>query len=198
MTKASRFSLPLLACMDTTCLMSSADRPYPPSEFHLHVKGATTGQPCIFTVCVFRQSETLWFLPPFDASLASPRARQLPSYLALACDRTALPPFEIGMGRGVFESDQTVVLVPRAHILLEALMRIMARDLEKKAGTYAYAMFGYIGLYVEKRGLLDTSLLPEPFGMLYKNARDGPMYPPEIVMRLRRTMGFPVDPSDYR
>ena len=101
------------------------------------------------------------------------------------------------MGKGIFSSSETNVLVPRAHILTEALMRIMARDFWKKAGDNAPSILAYMNLYVEPRGLLNIDLLPEPFRTLYKNHMDGPMDDSEFTLKLMRAVGVPVRPSEY-
>jgi hypothetical protein len=155
-------------------------------------------------VALYTQSATLWFLPQFDASLANPRANPLPPYLALASDTTALPPFVfdgLDMGRGVFKSDKTVVLVPRAHILTEALMRITARDSRHgMLGDCSRSGVNYMSRYVEPRGRLNIDLLPEPFGNLYRiiasNDEDRPTIR-EILLRLMRACGVPVEPERY-
>ncbi|KAK4234269.1 hypothetical protein C8A03DRAFT_37959 [Achaetomium macrosporum] len=194
---AARFSPPLVACLDpTTCIDgSSPDRQHPHPAFHMHIEDTTPGL-TVSSVCLHLQSETLWFLPPLRASLASPRTCRLPRYLALACDRTALPPDELGMGRGVFHSDQTVVVVPKAHILTEALMRIMARDRYERVGMWAVQHFLYIALYVEERGILDLRLLPEPLGKLYKELTGRGHG--NAMVKLMRTLGVPVLERLYR
>ncbi|KAL2019188.1 hypothetical protein VTK56DRAFT_9988 [Thermocarpiscus australiensis] len=195
---AGRFSPPLIACPDpTACLDGSRpDRKHPHTAFHMHIEG-TTPTRTVACVCLYLQSETLWFLPPLSPRLASPRTCQLPPYLALACDRTALPPDEIGMGRGAFLSDQTVVLVPKAHILTEALMRIMARDSGKKFGSWAGTHFAYISIYVHDRGILDVDLMPEPLANFYKEFRSGLVPYADIMVRLRRTLGVPLREESY-
>ncbi|KAK4154604.1 hypothetical protein C8A00DRAFT_42673 [Chaetomidium leptoderma] len=195
-TTSTNLTQPLVVCPDgAKCPWTNPRRQHPPPAFHLHIRGATRESTA---VCFFLQSETLWFLPPFGPGFASPRARPLPRYLALACDRTVLPPFEIGMGKGVFDSDQTVVLVPRSHILLEALMRIMARDEGKRVGAYAVQHWAYMSLYVEPNGMLDVDLLPEPLGALHKKCTAGNMSSGAMIVAINRTLGIPVAPSDYR
>jgi hypothetical protein len=104
-----------------------------------------------------------------------------------------------GLGIGFFASDQTVVLVPKIHILLESGMRITARDYDKKAGNYAPVIVEYIGLYIEARGFLDISLLPGAFRWLYKTMLDSSKHSPrEWQLKLMRTCGVPVEESDYR
>lgn len=148
-----------------------------------------------YGVGLYVQSETLWFLPPLDATLANPKANPLPPYLAFACDRTALPPDKPTFGMGVFDSDETVVLVPKAHTLTEALMRIMAADDGNRTGSYAGAHFCYIGIYVEQRGFLDIDLLPRAFANIYKTMKEGSMG--TALIELKRTLGVPVRPKFY-
>jgi hypothetical protein len=104
------------------------------------------------------------------------------------------------MGKGVFDSDQTVVLVPRAHILLEALMRIAARDHKKNKSIFAISHVMYISIYVEKRGLLDLDLLPVPFKDIYNGWTDDEEPRPfrDFTLILLRALGVPVDASHYR
>jgi hypothetical protein len=187
-----RFSQPLLACPDSTdCLDGSSPmRQHPHTAFHMHIEGVENHR-SVSSVCLHRQSETLGFLPPLDASLASPRAGRLPPYLALACDKTAVPPYVVGHGRGRFHSDQTVVLVPKAHILTEALMRIMARDAGTMVGANSVQHFCYIGLYVYKQGFLDLDLLPRPFREVYGKFSKGSKPLRDNLAKLRRAMGLP-------
>ncbi|KAK4141258.1 uncharacterized protein C8A04DRAFT_31236 [Dichotomopilus funicola] len=127
-----------------------------------------------YAISLFPQSETIWFLPPLSATLARPRTCQLPPYLALASDRTALPFYERPPEWGAFHLDQTVVLVLKAHIMTEALMRIMARDDKTKLGAHVVQHFPFIPIHAEKLGFLDLDLLPEPFKKIYEDFRDGP------------------------
>jgi hypothetical protein len=188
----------LIACPDTkTCPKNDPDGTWPTPTFHLHIDGQRPDDTS--TVCLFLQSETLWFLPPFGTSLANPRANPLPRYLALACDQTALPHYAAGLGNGYFTSDQTVVLVPKAHILLESGMRITARDYDKRAGNYASVIINYMNLYIRSRGFLDIDLLPGPFRWLYKTMNDSSKHSPlEWQVKLMRMCGVPVKESYYR
>ncbi|KAK4153531.1 thioredoxin reductase [Chaetomidium leptoderma] len=195
---STHFTQPLVACPDTTTCLKTApglSQPYP--EFHLHIEGMT--DPLVTTaVMLFVQSKTLWFLPRFRDHLAKPREQQLPRYLALASDKTALPPVAPGMGYGHFKSDETVVLVPKVHIFLEALMRIYARDYWKDIGIHSRSYFNYIGIYVEKRGFLNLDLLPEPFKDLYMDFTQGSMLGRDVELRMMRTLGTPIRASQYR
>ena len=188
--RTGHFSHTLVACPDTMkCLEgNSPDRRRPHPAFHMHIL-QETGHP----VSLFPQSETIWFLPPLSASLARPRACQLPPYLALACDRTALPFYEQPPMWGAFHSDQTVVLVPKAHILVAALMRILARDHDTKVGSNVMTQFLYIPIHAENLGFLDLDILPEPFKKIYEDFRDEPTFWP--LLRLQRALSIAVDES---
>lgn len=65
------------------------------------------------------------------------------------------------------------VIVPKAHILLEAFLRIYARDSGKRVGSFGMAMIGYIEEYVDDDGLLDVNRLPEPLKSFYMELKRG-------------------------
>lgn len=160
----------LIPCPDPeTCLTSSPDRPTPPPAFHLHITDSE------LTVGLYRQSETLWFLPTLDGSLARPEASnsKLPPPFLLASDRSSLPPWRPGRGSGVFESGEPPVVVPKAHVLLEAFLRLYVRDAERRVGAFAMPMIGYVEMYVDDDGLLDVGELPEPLRSSYAELRLG-------------------------
>lgn len=133
----------------------------------MHIKGSE------ITVALYLQSTTLWFLPPLDGSLSSTKNLRLPSHFVLASDQTVLPPWRPGRGSGVFKSDSDSVVVPRSHILLEAFLRLYARDTGKRIGSFAMSMIGYMEEYVDDDGLLDANLLPEPLKQFYEELRHG-------------------------
>jgi hypothetical protein len=161
----------------------------------MHIGKANSG----YSIALHLQSETLWFLPPFGPLLANPREGPLPPYLALANDVTAVAPYDEHEQVGAFELPDPVVLVPKAHILTEALMRIAARDYHQHdtVGAWSIAHYAYIKLYVQPLGRLDPSLLPEPFDRLYRDERK--MTPLEFHTRLLRACGVPLwKPEMYR
>ncbi|KAH6854734.1 hypothetical protein B0I37DRAFT_410801 [Chaetomium sp. MPI-CAGE-AT-0009] len=187
MMTSKQLTQPLIACPDTaTCPGNSAGSSTPPPAFHLHIQGACHHLSTT-TVRLFLQSETLWFLPPLSALLASPRAHPLP---VIACDLSVLPPSDtIRDSNGAFVSGQTVVLVPKTEIMLEAYMRIMGRDW----GTPLFYEMDvcYMSLYVERYGFVDPDLLPPPFGALYKAFTKETMPMVDVMVALRRAMGLP-------
>lgn len=189
MKDSTQLTQPLNACPDTaTCPQNSAASRKPLPAFHLHIQGAWNNLSTT-TVRLFLQSETLWFLPPFEAFLASPRERPLPEYLILASDTTILPRNRSGYGNGAFTSDQTVVLVPKSEILVEAYMRIMARDLWTPLTSYEN--LNYMAQYVEEPGFMDTELLPAPLRGVYEAFRDLSMPMMDIMKNLRHAVGLP-------
>ena len=104
------------------------------------------------TVGLYLQSETLWFLPPLDDSLSSPQKLKLPSHFALASDQNVLPPWRPGRGSGVFNSGEDPVVVPQSFILLEAFLRLYARDSAKRIGSVGMPLIGYVEQYVDDDG----------------------------------------------
>jgi len=167
-TKALTQLKSLTPCPDREVCPSSSQKRYtPPPAFHIHMKDSEV------TVALYLQSETLWFLPPLDSSFSFPNELKLPSQYILASDQTILPPWRPGRGSGVFKSGCDPVVVPKSHILLEAFLRLYARDSGKRIGSFAMAMIAYMEEYVDDDGLLDTNQLPEPLKTSYKELRQG-------------------------
>lgn len=167
------------------CLSSSQMRYTPSPAFHIHTKDST------LTVDLFPQSETLWFLPPLDSSLCTPRNLKLPSPFLLASDYSVLPICRPGRGEGAFKSEQDLVIVPKAHILLEAFMRLYARDQGTRAGSFAVSMIMYIWGYVDNDGFLDIAQLPQPFKTLYEELKQGTKPLRKFLDELREALGVP-------
>lgn len=201
-TKAllANFSLkPLSPCPDaTTCPISSPARYTPPPSAHLHIEDESD-----FNVGLYPQSDTLWFLPPLDeGSLVSTvNARdvvdavacpKIPPYFCRASDNTILPLWRPGRGDGVFETGYHAVLVPRAHVLLEAFLRLYARDVGKRIGSFAMSMITYMEEYVDDDGLLDSELLSEPLRGLYKELRAGKTTVRQWTRDLQEALGISV------
>ncbi|KAL9098447.1 MAG: hypothetical protein Q9163_005891 [Psora crenata] len=158
----------LTVCPDQEiCSSSSQGRYTPPPAFHVHTEDSEV------TVGLYLQSETLWFLPPLDSSFSFPKKHKLPSQFSLASDQTILPPWRPGRGSGVFKPGCDPVVVPKSHILLEAFLRLHARDSGKRIGAFSIAMISYIEEYIDDDGLLDANQLPEPLKTSYKELRQG-------------------------
>lgn len=176
------------------CIASSTctERNTPPPAFHQHVDGSEV------TVGLYLQSETLWFLPPLDSSFLSPTTATLAPPFALASDQGILPPWRPGRGQGVFQPGLDPVVVIKSHVLLEAFLRLYARDAAKRVGGCGMAMIGYMELYVDDDGLLDASQLPEPLRGFYKELHSENMTKPlrQWTMELRVALGMPSDRSE--
>ena len=57
--------------------------------------------------------------------------------------------------------------------MLEAFLRLYARDSEKRMVAFIMAMISYVKEYIDDDELLDVSLLPEPLKTSYKELREG-------------------------
>ena len=176
----------LTPCPDLeVCSISSQDRYTPPPAFHTHIKDSEV------IVSLYSQSETIWFLPPLDDSLLCPTKLNLPSHFALASDHTILLPWRPGRGSGVFQSDQNPVVVLKPHALLEAFLRLYARDEGKRVSAFAIAMIAYVEGYIDDAGLLDASLLPEPLKTSYQELREGKKPVLQWTNELKEALGIP-------
>ncbi len=192
-TKALTQFKSLTPCPDReVCPSSSQERHTPPPASHFHIKDSEV------TVALYPQSETLCFLPPLDNSFSSPKKFKLPSQFILASDQTVLPPWRPGRGSGVFKSDCDPVVVPKSHILLEAFLRLYARDSGKRIGAFAMPMIGYMEEYVHDDGLLDTNQLPEPLKTSYKELRQGRKPVRQWTKELKEILGILEDSEDDR
>lgn len=58
-------------------------------------------------------------------------------------------------------------------MLLEAFVRLYARDSGKRVGAFAVAMIGYIERNVDDDRRLDTSQLPETIRTFYLELKEG-------------------------
>ena len=187
-TKALTHLKSLTPCPDReTCPSSSQERYTPPPAFHMHTEDPEV------TVGLYLESETLWFLPPLDSSVLVPNKLKLPSHFILASDRIILPPWRPGRGSGVFKSDGDSVVVPKSHILLEAYLRLHARDSEKRIGGFGIAMIAYMQGYVDDDGLLDADQLPEPLKTSYRELRQGEKPVGQWTKELREALGIPEE-----
>lgn len=69
----------------------------------------------------------------------------------------------------------SIVIVPRAHILLEAYLCLLGRDNGKRAGSFSMAMVDYMLEYVDDDGYLEVEKLSEPYRALYRRLRKNDM-----------------------
>ncbi|KZL84933.1 thioredoxin reductase [Colletotrichum incanum] len=161
------------------------ERHTPPPPYHLHINESQV------TVGLYLHSETLWFLPVFDSSLLHPETSKLPPHFILASDQTSLPLWRPGRRSGVFKSAGGPVVVPKAHVLLEAFLRLYARDSGKRIGACGMAMIAYVEQYVDDDGLLDVSQLPEPLKTSYGELRQGDKPVRQWTRELKQALQLP-------
>lgn len=144
------------------------------------------------SVGLYLQRDTLWFLPPLNSMrdrLLSPATQQPPSSFILASDQTTLPPWRPGRASGFFKPGQSPVVVPKAHVLLEAFMRIYARDVGTIIGSFAITMIAYMELYVDEDGFLDVDQLPDLLKKLYCERRNRKKPVQQWTQELKETLG---------
>ncbi len=190
-TKSLTHFKSLTPCPDQeVCPSSSQERHTTPPAFHIHIEDSEV------TVALYLQSETLWFLPPLDSSFSSPKRLELPSQFILAADQTILPPWRPGRGSGVFKSGCDPVVVPKSHILLDAFLRLYARDSRKRIGAFAMAMIAYVEQYIDDDGLLDANQLPEPLKTSYEELRQGVKPVRQWRKELREALGIIEEDSE--
>ncbi|KAF2769767.1 hypothetical protein EJ03DRAFT_88113, partial [Teratosphaeria nubilosa] len=106
----------LRECRDSECIVGSNDRYTPPPFFHVHIGGSN------MTVGLYLQSETLWSPPEIDQTLLEPQALDTNPYYSLASDKATLHPRRSGRGDEYFASNDLPVVIPRAIVLLEAVL----------------------------------------------------------------------------
>ncbi|KAI9170967.1 hypothetical protein HJFPF1_00446 [Paramyrothecium foliicola] len=73
------------------------------------------------------------------------------------------------------EDIQTSVVIPKPHTLLEAFLRLYARDslIKKDGGSRLFQGISWAVIYIdEEEKLLDTSQLPGPLRTLYNEFRN--------------------------
>ncbi|KAK4033328.1 hypothetical protein C8A01DRAFT_19707, partial [Parachaetomium inaequale] len=110
--------------------------------------------------------------------------------------QTVFPPWRPGRGGGLFKAETNAVMAPRSHILLEAYMRLCARDHGKHIGSFSVATISYMGLYVEEDGLLDASLLPEPLRTSYRELNEGKKTTLQWLLELKQALRMDEEDSD--
>jgi hypothetical protein len=143
---------PLLTpCTETLCAASSERQSNPPPKHHVHYKGGPE-----FTVQIFAQSDTLPFLESFEQSLAT--NRNLSHHYVLAADYVSLPPDRPNRGSGYLKSGRTPVIIPKAYIMLEAYLRILAREALTDHADWAMGMVMLIREYVGLDGYLNVPM----------------------------------------
>ena len=99
----------------------------------------------------------------------------------------------------MFKPGHGPVILPKSHILLEAFLRLYARDSHKRVGAFAIPMICYMWEYVDDDGLLDVDQLPEPLRTSYRDLREGKKQVHQWSKELKEALGVPeVEYEDRR
>lgn len=185
----SELKVALFPCDDPTSCVKTR-KAMGGTHFHVEPRRGP-GVVVPITVILMLQSDTLWFLPPLGASLINPKAETLPGYAALAERQTVHEPSD-------YSSDNAPVVVPKNHILLEAHMRLVARDEGRKgAENRLYYHNQILEAMGSKWNDINLDLMPQPFKAYYKAHKSGKMDLSDYIAGLKRTVGVPVDPEDF-
>ena len=167
----------LRPCPDhLSCIVSRETRPSPVPAFHMHI-----GEHDV-SISLRAHSETLWFAPAPGGP--DPACE---SYYISACD-PSLPGPRPGRGQGAFSSGGPEVLIPRAHVLLEAYIRLASYFRENFANFFL-SMANYIEEYVECDGLVDDRLLSDHCRTFWDGIRKGRRPVRELVDELQVALG---------
>ncbi|KAI0409833.1 hypothetical protein F4802DRAFT_542242 [Xylaria palmicola] len=149
----------LSPCQDpSVCPISGdADLRHIPA-FHMHIG---TSRPVVY-VSLWRHSEILGFSPDVNVRKEGLvlEGHALGSYV-LASDTTCLPGPRAGRGHGALSTGGGQVIVPSAHTMLEAYIRLSAAY-RHSHGAFYMSMIIYVEEYIDADGFLDDTLLSEP------------------------------------
>ncbi|KAI1203716.1 hypothetical protein F5X97DRAFT_318366 [Nemania serpens] len=154
------------------CIVSREERQSPVPVFHMHIHEQDV------SVSLRAHSETLWFAPTPGG--ADPAWR---SYYISASD-TSLPKPRPGRGHGALSPDGLEVLIPRAHVLLEAYIRL-ASAFRDNFANFFLSMVNYMEEYVEPDDLIDDNLLSKPCRDFWDETKKGRRPVIELVNQLQ-------------
>ncbi|KAI0905540.1 hypothetical protein F4823DRAFT_133966 [Ustulina deusta] len=178
----------LCPCPDLdACVVSGDSCPFPVPAFHMHIQGPEVD------VSLRAHSETLWFIPPPNNPSGSKRemvAKPNPCYLEASSPE--LPPWRHGRGHGAFSSHGSPVLVPRAHVLLEAFIRLASAFREDYC-HYFLNMITYMSEYPFTDGLINIDLLSEPCRSFWDGRKQGKLTVRQLMDNLQRDLGDDID-----
>ncbi|KAI0106886.1 hypothetical protein F4814DRAFT_452098 [Daldinia grandis] len=172
----------LKRCPDPrSCVVSRERTQQPAPAFHMHLGMSEVD------VSIRMHSETLWFIspPPEDIfSRSQSLTRSQASRYIFASDDSILPPPRHGRGHGAFSKEGFPVIVPTAHTILEAYMRLSIAHLEEYNSFYL-SMMAYVAGYIDADGLLDDTQLPEFCRKFWPDFKDGQRQTREMMNELQ-------------
>ncbi|KAI1647084.1 uncharacterized protein F4817DRAFT_316177 [Daldinia loculata] len=168
----------LKRCPDPrSCVVSREHTQQPAPSFHMHLGTSEVD------VSIRTHSETLWFIPPPPQDIFS-NARPQASRYIFASDDSILPRPRHGRGHGAFSKEGFPVVVPTAHTILEAYMRLSIAHREQYSGFYL-GMMTYVAEYIDADGLLDDTQLPESCRKFWHDFKDGQRQTREMMNELQ-------------
>ncbi|KAI0193899.1 hypothetical protein F4808DRAFT_464660 [Astrocystis sublimbata] len=178
----------LCPCTDLdACVVSGDSSRFPVPAFHMHFQG------CEMDVSLRAHSETLWFIPPPESPCTSREemaAKPNPYYLEASSPE--LPRWRHGRGHGAFSSHGSPVLVPRAHVLLEAFIRLISAFCEDYF-CYFLGMMSYMLEYPFEDGLININLLSAPCRSFWDGFSQGTLTIPQLLNNLQLALGDSTD-----
>ncbi|KAI9793916.1 MAG: hypothetical protein M1816_007168 [Peltula sp. TS41687] len=158
----------LRECLDKNCafatVASQADRriyPTPAVHFHLNEEEELSSQ---LTVQLHRQEDRLWELQKgFDGK--GPYLTNGPSQDLILASDASLPlcaerPYR---GEGRFPDSLAPVRIPTPHRFLESMILLSVKERDLLRSNLWEVWIGYMLDYIIDNGLLQVSLLDEPF-----------------------------------
>lgn len=113
-------------------------------------------------------------------------AKPNPYYLEASSQE--LPRWRHGRGHGAFSSKGSLVLVPRAYVLLEAFIRLASAFREDYC-LYFLNMITYMSEYPFKDGLINIDLLSKPCRSFWDRRKQGKLMVRQLMDELQRDLG---------
>ncbi|KAI0973595.1 hypothetical protein F4678DRAFT_405518 [Xylaria arbuscula] len=138
-------------------------------------------------------SETLWFIPPPKTPCRSRKemvAEPNPHYLEASSSK--LPLWRHGRGHGAFSSHGPPVLISRAHVLLEAFIRL-ASAFREDYSIYFLSMIIHMLEYPFEDGLINIDLLSGPCRYFWDGNRQRKLTVRQLMDRLQLALGDSTD-----
>ncbi|KAI0415953.1 hypothetical protein F5X98DRAFT_345393 [Xylaria grammica] len=165
------------------CTVSGDSSPFPVPAFHMHIPGSEVD------VSLRLHSETLWFIPPPN-SPSSSKGEMVsgPNPHYLEASSPELPPWRHGRGHGAFSSGGSPVLVPRAHVLLEAFIRLASAFRDDYCG-YFLNMVTYMSEYPFNDSLVDINRLSGPCRSFWDKREQGKLTVRQLMDNLQHDLG---------
>ncbi|KAH9907878.1 hypothetical protein F4778DRAFT_452334 [Xylariomycetidae sp. FL2044] len=169
----------LRRCPDPeACVVSGDSSPFPVPVFHMHIEGSEVD------VTLRAHSSTLWFIP----EPASTSSKMIQKAYYLDASSPEIPAGTPGRASGAFSSAGPGVVVPRAHILLEAYIRL-ASAFRDDYVHYFLSMVTYMSEYTHPEGLIDLSLLSSPCRSFWDGRDEGKIPMIQLLDDLQQGLG---------